>query len=86
MIMLWVKMTVVNITIEILFILFNKQFKLDINPIHDEVMCRICDSVEYAIRNMSVCPSFGEIKLRLFIFVWSDNHVHFLNCRIYYNS
>jgi hypothetical protein len=35
---------------------------------------------------MSVCPSFGEIKLRLFIFVWSDNHVHFLNCRIYYNS
>jgi hypothetical protein len=35
---------------------------------------------------MSVCPSFSEIKLHRFIFIWSDNHVHFPICWIYYNS
>ena len=77
MFMLWVKMTIINIAIECLFVMFYEQFKLDINPVHYEIIRRIGDSIKYTVCNMSIDSFLREINLPRVVFIWRDDHVHF---------
>ena len=71
-----VKVTVINIAIEVLVGLTNQEFELNIDSIHYEIARRICYPIEYAIRNMRICSSLGEVYLTWFIFGWCDNDIH----------
>ena len=72
------KMTIVDITIKTLFVLFNEKFKLNISAIHIEVLCRIRNSIKYAVCNMHIYSSFCEIDVYWIIFIGWNNHIHFL--------
>jgi len=74
-----VKVTVINIAIEVLVGLTNQEFKLDVDSVHYEIVCRICYPIEYAIWNMRIRSSLGEVYLTSFIFSWCDNDIHMID-------
>ena len=80
MFMLWVEMTIINIAIECMFVMFYEKFKLDINPVHNEIIRGIGDSIEYTVWNVSICSFLREINLPGVVFIWCDDYVHFFTC------
>lgn len=74
-----VKVTVINIAIEVLVGLTNQDFKLNVYSVHYEIIGGIRDTIKYAIWNMRIRSSLGEVYLTSFIFGWCDNDIHMID-------